>query len=621
MCGVAGIFAPGRTSGELKQEVLRMASTMIHRGPDDDGSYADDAIALAHTRLSVIDIAGGRQPLSNEDGTIHLVVNGEIYNYKSLQKRLLQRGHRLLTQSDCEVIVHLYEDEGEECLRHLDGMFAFALWDARHKKLLLARDRFGIKPLYVAISEKHIYFASELTAILHSRMLKAEIDHHALYAYLTFSYVPGPLSIFKGIEKLLPSERLIAHDGSVQRDIYWMPKKLTVPRGRALAAKELARCLEEGVRSHLVADVPIAAFLSGGVDSSSVVAMAQRHTRMDTFCVSFPNTEIDEAPIARRVADHLGTRHQEVKIEINPVKLLTEAVKFMDEPFADSSALPTLAVCGAARKIAKVVLSGDGGDEVFGGYTGRYRVAALKAAIPKPDIIARALRGLPPWSSGRRRSLPEMLELAALPDVERYILERQITTVSDRAALFGHSKTVELEASLREIPTRPLSKVSHWHPVHRALWMDLMTSLSDDMLTKVDRMSMAHGLEVRVPLLDHHIVEFALSMPPEWLVSPLPLEGKRLVRQVIAPRLPNGVLNRPKRGFVIPLNAWLRDDFLVLFDSLCLGSDSYLAGLFDLSAIRALRNKPFGKSPRQDLYALLILELWFRRIRDDEKKR
>jgi asparagine synthase (glutamine-hydrolysing) len=616
MCGIAGIFAPKHSAVELQRIVLRMRDVLSHRGPDDLGIYTDNSIALAHTRLSIIDLKGGHQPLSNEEGTIHLVANGEIYNYKSLQRKLITRGHHLRTQSDCEVIIHLYEDEGENCLENLEGMFAFALWDSKNRKLLLARDRFGIKPLYVATAREGVCFASELTAILNSSLLEAELDSQALYGYLAFSYVPGPGSVFKNVQKVNPAERLIVRNGSIQRDIYWTPRRMVVPRKRSLAVGELSERLEESVRSHLVADVPVAAFLSGGIDSSSVVTMAQKHTRIDTFCVSFPHTDIDEAPIARRVAEQLGTRHHEIQINIDPVALLTEVVKYMDEPFADSSALPTFAVCREARKIAKVVLSGDGGDEVFGGYTGRYRIAALKATVPGPATLARLLRTLPPWRSGRRQSLPEMLELASLPDEELYILERQITKVSDRTALFGDSMIAEAESALREIPAKQLTIMGKRHPVHRALWMDLMTSLPDDMLTKVDRMSMAHGLEVRVPLLDHHLVEFALSLPSKWLVSPLPLEGKRLVRQVVAPWLPDGVLNRPKSGFVIPLNAWLRDYFLSLFDTLCLGSDSHLAGLLDLQAVRNIRRQPLGKSPRQDLYALLILELWLRRMKN-----
>jgi asparagine synthase (glutamine-hydrolysing) len=591
-----------------------MRGALQHRGPDDVGLFSDNGIALGHTRLSIIDIETGHQPLSNEDETIHLVINGEIYNYKSLQQDLISRGHRLRTQSDCEVIVHLYEEEGENCVDKLDGMFAFALWDSKNEKLFLARDRFGIKPLYVSISEGQVCFASELTSIVKSRLVKKEIDPQALYAFLAFSYVPGPLSILKGVRKVRPAEMLIIKEGAVRSNVYWKPKHLKIPPKRSQAAEELKGMFEESVSSHLISDVPVAAFLSGGVDSSGVVALAQKQQNMKTFCVSFPDSSIDEAPVARRVASHLGTDHHEVTINIDPISLISEVVNYMDEPFADSSALPTFALCREARKICKVVLSGDGGDEVFGGYTGRYRVAALKACLPVPGAIANGIRKVPPWRSGRRRSFPEMLELATLSEEERYLSERQITLSSDRAELFGQNHALEYEENLKAIATQPIEGFPHRHPVHRALWMDLKTSLADDMLVKVDRMSMAHGLEVRVPLLDHRLVEFALSLPAKWLVSPFPVEGKRLLRRVVTPLLPEGILNRSKQGFVVPLNEWLKNHYLSMFDTMCLGSSSSLAKYLDQNSIIKIRNRAIGTIPREDLYSLLILELWLQRL-------
>jgi len=614
MCGIAGILAPGRQAAELEEVVLRMHELLRHRGPDDEGVYSEEGIALAHNRLSIIDLAGGRQPLTNEDETVFLVVNGEIYNYRSLQEELRSRGHLLRTQSDCEVIVHLYEEHGEGCLDYLDGMFAFALWDGRQKKLILARDRFGVKPLYVAATKDLVCFASELTAIVKSNLLRAQIDVEALYAYLAFSYVPGPLSIMKGVQKLQPAERFVVQNGTLRCDRYWIPQPVSVPRQRSEAVKELAERVKKSVRSHLVADVPVAAFLSGGVDSSTVVAMARKYTNLETFCVSFARSEVDEAPIARRVAEHLKTHHHEVAITIDPASLLNESINFMDEPFADSSALPTFAVCREARKIAKVVLSGDGGDEVFGGYTGRYRVAALKAAIPRPDLIGRGLRSLPPWRFKKRSSLPEMLALAVCSEHERYVAERQITSAADRAALFGDSHSYAYEETLREVGMRPFEAYAHEHPLHRALWVDLMTSLPDDMLTKVDRMSMAHGLEVRVPFLDHRLVEFSLSLPPHWLVSPFPVEGKRILRKLAAPLLPDGILNRPKQGFVVPLNDWLQLRFRSMLHDLLATPQARVLQFLDERAVFTLMKRPVEQKSRDDLYALLVLELWLRRM-------
>jgi asparagine synthase (glutamine-hydrolysing) len=481
--------------------------------------------------------------------------------------------------------------------------------------LLLARDRFGIKPLYVAQQGEALYFASELGALPRGGSAAADIDPQAVYAYMALSYVPAPLSIFRGVQKLLPAERAVWANGQLRRKIYWRPGPVPVPSRRAEAAEALAQRLDATVHAHLVSDVPVGAFLSGGVDSSTVVAMAQRHAKMDTFCVSFPDSGLDEGPMARAVASHLGTHHHEVTLHLDPTALLSQAVAFMDEPFADSSALPTFAVCQAARQVAKVMISGDGGDEVFGGYTGRYRVAALQAALPWPGGLASVLRRVPPWRSGRRRALPAMLELASLPDVERYLAERQISTTQERAALFGTARHAENEERLREAPAMAIRQAVDWHPVRRALWIDIATSLPDDMLTKVDRMSMAHGLEVRVPYLDHHLVEFALSLPPAWLVSPLPVEGKRLLRRVAAPLLPPRILDRPKAGFVVPLNRWLQFHLLALLDACCLAPGAAVSTWMDRRAIEALRHAPVGGKPREDLYALLVLELWLRRAR------
>jgi len=616
MCGIAGIVSSGRPAASLTAAVGRMCAALHHRGPDGTGTYVADGIALGHARLAIIDLSQtGQQPMTNEDGSLHLVVNGEIYNYRRLRADLQARGHAFRSHSDSEVVLHLYEEYGDDCLQHLEGMFALALWDGPRRRLLLARDRFGIKPLYVAQQGEALYFASELLALGRGGAA-AEIDPQAVYAYMALSYIPAPLSVFRGVRKLFPAERTVWANGQLRGHVYWAPQSVPVPSGRAHAAEALAQRLDASVQAHLVSDVPVAAFLSGGVDSSTVVAMAQRHAKMETFCVSFPDSGLDEAPIARSVASHLGTKHHEVMLHLDPVALLSQAVAFMDEPFADSSALPTFAVCRHAREVAKVVLSGDGGDEVFGGYTGRYRVAALQAILPGPGRVAGVLRRIPPWRSGRRNSLPTMLALASLPDAERFVAERQITTAQDRAALFGTSHHAEAEAGLREVPVRALEQARGWHPVHRALWMDIATSLPDDMLTKVDRMSMAHGLEVRVPLLDHDLVEFALSLPPAWLVSPWPVEGKRLLRDVAGPLLPPGILDRPKQGFCVPLNDWLGHHFFPIFDGLCLAPEARLPDFVDRRALDLQRHRLLGGVPREDLYALLVLELWLRRLQE-----
>ncbi len=613
MCGIAGILSFAGAAKRFERELSLMQRSMKHRGSDGQGRCITDDISVAHNRLAIIDIKSGTQPLFSEDRKVLLVANGEIYNYQELRQRLADQGHRFSTFSDCETIIHLYEQYGVDCVEHLQGMFAFALWDETNRILLLARDRFGIKPLYFARFKDGICFVSDATAIAGSGLIEKRIDSQAIYAYLAFSFVPGSMCIFRQIEKLQPAERIAFHDGDTVRAQYWRPKLVAVPRKRSEAARELAYRIERSVGSHLVSDVPVAAFLSGGVDSSTVVAMARKHTEIDTFCVSFTGTGVDEAPFARRVARHLGTGHHEIAITMEPIRLLEEAVGFMDEPFADSSALPTFAVCRAARDFAKVVLSGDGGDEVFGGYTGRYRVAALKASVPRPQFLAGLLRRVPPWRNGRRSSTPQMLDLAALPEMDRFLVEREITTPDQRAMLMGEKAHGDWEPLLRRVAEAAFSNTSFSHPIHRALWLDMRTSLPDDMLTKVDRMSMAHGLEVRVPLLDHNLVEFALSLPPGWLVSSLPIEGKRLLRDAARPLLPPGALDRPKQGFVIPLNKWLREGLLARFDEECLSSNSRVAEWMDRDAVTGMRQEPIAEKPRKDLYALLVLERWLQR--------
>jgi len=544
--------------------------------------------------------------MSNEDASVWISVNGEIYNFKELRKRLKEQGHMFRSGSDSEVIVHLYEEYGEDFPQYLDGMFAIALWDSRVKKIMLVRDRFGMKPLYYSHQKCSFVFASELTALMASEVIDKTYDDLAIYGYMAFGYTPAPKSIYQDVMKLMPAECVVFEGGAVRSWRYWNPERVSVPSRYDDAREELESLLQSSVKTHLVSDVPVASFLSGGVDSSLISALAARQQPLNTVCAAFPDSDVDESSIALEVAQYLGVNHHTVALNLAHESLYKQAFQYLDEPFADSSALPTYAVCEAGRNIAKVMLSGDGGDEVFAGYTGRYRVAALKSAVPKPEWVAKALRQLPPWRSGRRRSLPEMLDMAALDEAERYVRERQITTPEQRLEMFGKQRFEHGEAWLHEIAEQALAVCKYTHPVHRALWMDLCTSLSDDMLTKVDRMSMAHGLEVRIPLLDHHLVEFALSLPANWLVSPRAIEGKRILRDITSPLLPQGILNRPKQGFVVPLNDWLDQGFKKIWHEV----DSTV--FTDVMNIRALNLRWNGSnaSPRQDVYAMLTLGSW-----------
>ncbi|MDX8408962.1 MAG: asparagine synthase (glutamine-hydrolyzing) [Mariprofundales bacterium] len=608
MCGISGIVAPGLRIDALQSRIKAMNRAMRHRGPDGEGCFADDGVALGHMRLTIIDLTdSGAQPMSNEDGSLQLVVNGEIYNHQQLRRQLESRGHSFGSHSDSEVVLHLYEEYGIDALDHLQGMFALALWDVRREQLLLARDRFGIKPLYYAQIGDRLLFASELTALQASGFLDDQLDPLAIYQYMTLSYIPAPLTVFSVAKKLRPAERLRFCRGALHTETYWSPQPVQVPSSFGEGCNQLQYQLGLSVQSHLCADVPVAGFLSGGVDSSLIDAMAQQRQSMHTLCAAFPGENIDESGLAAEVAAHIGSKHQTIAVDVDPSALLSNISGQFDEPFADSSAMPTYVVCRAGRRMAKVMLSGDGGDEGFGGYTGRYRSSALSALLPAPQLFASLLRQLPPWRSGRRSSLPAMLDMAALDPVSRYIRDHQITTLPQRQRLFSAQQVMEGEDWLRQMLEQQ-RQASPWsHPVSQALWLDLTTSLSDDMLTKVDRMSMAHGLEVRVPLLDHNLITFALSCPPHWLVSARGIEGKRMLRSVAAPMLPGGILDRPKQGFVVPLDAWLAGPLASLWRD---SDHSMLAPWLDLEAFEcADLPSPQGKS-REDRYALLMLDLW-----------
>ncbi|MDQ6964886.1 MAG: asparagine synthase (glutamine-hydrolyzing) [Mariprofundales bacterium] len=613
MCGIAGIAMEVERYA-LRDRVERMCTAMRHRGPDGEGCFVDDGIGLGHVRLSIIDLSdAGKQPMSNEDQSVWITVNGEIYNFRELRSELKRVGHRFSSESDSEVIVHLYEEYGEGFPEYLNGMFAIALWDVHKRKLMLVRDRFGIKPLYYSQQPQGLVFASELSALMASGLVAANYDDLGLYGYMAFGYLPTPKTVYKTVMKLRPAESLVFEDGASRTRRYWRPKLCEVPHRYEEAVEVAEELLERSVTEHLVSDVPVASFLSGGVDSSLISALARRHQPLVTVCAAFPGSQVDESSTALEVANHLNTEHQTVNLGVEHEELYRRVLSSLDEPFADSSAMPTYAVCGAGRRVAKVMLSGDGGDEVFGGYTGRYRVAALKAILPAPALLAKMLRQLPPWRSGRRRSLPEMLDIAALNEQERYVRERQITTKVQRREMFGPAQFAEGEAWLEQIADDALAQCDYAHPVHRALWMDLSTSLADDMLTKVDRVSMAHGLEVRVPLLDHRLVEFALSLPSKWLVSPRAIEGKRILRDVTAPLLPKGTIDRPKQGFVVPLNNWLNDGLKKVWGDV---DQSIFEGKIDVSSLA----KSWGEGhqgARQDIYAMLTLGLWMQQRKGD----
>jgi len=613
VCGIYGAFS---SDGErpIQADVLeRMAHALAHRGPDGGGNHLAGPFGMGMRRLSIIDLTGGDQPICNEDGTLWVVFNGEIYNYRELTAELIARGHRFATSSDTEVLVHLYEEYGERCVEPLRGMFAFAIWDGPRRELLLGRDRLGIKPLYYAATPDGFLFGSELKALVLSPWLSPRLDRRGLAAYLEYGYVPDPLSILDGVSKVPPGHTVTIRSGRPAAPRrYWQAsgyfKPGAAPDSETQAAEDLWRKLEEAVRFHMVSDVPVGAFLSGGVDSSAVVSVMARISGrpIKTFSAGFLEDRYNELPHARQVAEAYGTEHHELLVEPNDLKLLEELLSSFDEPFADSSAIPTYLVSRLARQHVKVVLSGDGGDELFAGYD-RYVVdhrrrhfglfGDLGLGVP-----LRALSSILPVGGGKNT-----LHNLSLPRLQRYIhaislFPRQVLR---DVMVDGDASRVDI-ASLADLDLDPLSRLQD---------LDLKTYLPGDILTKVDRMSMANSLEARVPLLDHPLVEFACSLPPDLRFR----DGKTkfLLKRALAGRVPADVLTRPKQGFAVPLESWFSGSIPGFFRDE-LADTSWLDGVgIQRGEVGRLLDR-FSETRRRDycdrLWALVVLNRAVRRL-------
>jgi len=542
-------------TGAVDPERLRaMSATLVHRGPDSDGELLDGPVGLTARRLSIIDLEGGDQPIANEDGTVHVVQNGELYNFRELRAELEQAGHRFSTRSDTEVLVHLYEEHGEGFAQRLRGMFAVAIWDSRRRRLVVARDRFGIKPLYYRDESGELMFASELRAFP-----RGEVDPDALEAFLAFNSVPAPFSIFAGTHKLPAGHLLVWQDGETRVERY----ARTVPgevrdEDSAELAEELRARLRDSVRAHLIADVPVGVLLSGGVDSSLLAALAAQESgdAVHTFSIGFEERSFDELDDARSVASMYGTRHEELTLRPDAALLLPRLAETFDEPFADSSALPTYLVSELAARHVKVALSGEGGDELFGGYyTYAADLLALRVGRFAPGI-RRLVERLP--SSSRRASFDykakRFVRGAALPPLERHHAWKEIFSPDVRAELTGRPSGYDpvdlLRARFEETEGAEL--------LTRLQNVDLGTYLVDDLLVKTDRASMAHSLEARVPYLDPVVAGLAQSLPTRLKVRGL--RKKVLLRKAAAPLLPRRIVYGRKRGFSIPAAAWLRGE-------------------------------------------------------------
>jgi asparagine synthase (glutamine-hydrolysing) len=567
MCGIAGILRPSGQRVEAA-ELSRLAGALAHRGPDDEGVHLDGNLGLAHRRLSILDLSpAGHQPMSNEDGSVWIAYNGQLYGFAETAEWLKGRGHRFRSHADTEVLVHLYEEKGDDLLQDVDGMFAFALWDARRRRLLLARDRLGIKPLVYVEHQGTLAFASELRALLALPGLPRDLDPRAVVHYLYQSSVPGDRSLYRGFRKLQPGELLVAEEGAVRRRTYWSPPPPVEDRGLTLerAAGELRERLDAAVRSHLVADVPVGTFLSGGLDSSAVTraARAAAGAPLHSFSVRFPDSAAhDEGPAAREVAEALGTVHHELDLGPEAIRGLPGVLALADEPFAVSSAFALHHLARFAREHVKVVLTGDGADELLGGYPWRHEPETGEGASPRSFMRGLAMAGVRSVRGARSggpglavQAASRLGRLVGDPG-ERYAeIVSAFTPEEMEAVLSPDLAAVAREAWEENAVRRAHAEETDPDPVNRRLRADLRTSLVDEMLTKVDRMTMAAGLEARVPFLDRGFVEWALGVPGRLKVAGG--TGKVVLRHALEPILPRAA-QRPKHGFNVPVGAWLR---------------------------------------------------------------
>lgn len=630
MCGIAGAAWTSNSVPFDPAVLQRMTNAIAHRGPDDQGRYQSPAdagpgAALGHRRLSIIDLGGGHQPLSNEDGSIWIVFNGEIYNYQELQPALRKQGHVFRTSSDTETIVHLYEQYGPDCVRQLRGMFAFAIWDQNKRQLFLARDRLGKKPLVYRQEAHRLLFASELKALLQVPGVPRELDRTAVDSYLTYQYVPHPQTILNGYSKLPPAHWALFQDGELKLERYWQPAYSPPPKAGEFPSKDAARrqlreTLTTAVRLRMRSDVPLGAFLSGGIDSTIIAGLMQSlSTRpVKTFSIGFPVAAFDERSYAREAAQHLGTEHHEQVVEPSALQILPKLIWHYDEPFADSSAIPTMYLSEMTRREVTVSLSGDGGDELFGGYQ-RYQAVQVAGWTDRLPSFVRGLLGAEIWQkfpasvrqNSKRRRLKRLLSAIALERRRRYLKWISIFDDERRASLY----TPEFQASLGQFdPAEFLFAAYQECPerdfVTQTTCADVLTYLPCDILTKVDIASMAYSLEARAPFLDHQVVDLAARLPVEWKIQGR--QGKQILIETFADLLPKRIQTRSKMGFGVPLDHWFRNELRPLLADVLLSSQSLGRGFFEPQQVRQLVDEhtrgTWDHSYR--LWSLLVLELW-----------
>jgi asparagine synthase (glutamine-hydrolysing) len=627
MCGITGFV--NNSGGAADRQILeKMNRAIEHRGPDEDGFYVKDNVGMAMSRLSIIDLAGGQQPIRNADGTKWIVYNGEVYNYKELRRELLESGSELYTNSDTEAVLALYEKHGPDCLQFLRGMFAFAVWDENEKTLFLARDRIGKKPLLYSLrKDGSLIFGSEFRAVLEHPGIGRSIDESAIDAYFSYSCVPAPLTAFEEIRKLEPGHWLVWKDGRIETQRYWLPSfspKLKISENEAV--EETTRILRESVRLRMISEVPLGAFLSGGVDSSAVVALMARESAqpVKTFSIGFEEQDFSELKYARLVARHVGAEHNEFIVRPNALEVLPTLIEHYGEPYADSSAVPTYYVSRETRKHVTVALNGDGGDESFAGYE-RYtamRLAEVYRGIP--GALRKALIELPlsfvPTSETRRsrfRDLKRFVAAAGLERVDRYFRWCSTFEQSSKSAIFTE------EFRDRQGQNNSRGELDRWFATANgsgiadaAMLTDMMTYLPNDLLVKVDIASMANSLEARSPFLDHKLIEFAAKLPES--IKTRGADTKTLLKKVAANLVPKEVIYRRKMGFGVPIGKWLAGEMKPFLKDTLLSERSLYRGIVKPEMVQkyVTEHTENTRDHAFRLWTLLMLELWFQRFID-----
>lgn len=628
MCGIVGIAY--QETRQVEREILeKMNGAILHRGPDEDGFYVKENIGLAMRRLAIIDLSGGQQPIYNQDKTKAIVFNGEIYNFQELRADLDKKGHQFYTNSDTEIIIHLYDEYGVDCVQHLRGMFAFAIWDEVEKSLFIARDRVGKKPvLYSHQPNGDLIFGSEFQALLQHPSVSREVDNEAIHHYLSYLCVPAPLTAFKQIRKIEPGHWLIWKNGEIKTNRYWLPdfhNKIKITEQEA--EEETLRLLREATKMRMIAEVPLGAFLSGGVDSSVVVALMaeQSEKPVKTFSIGFEEEDYSELKYAKKVAEHIGAEHHEFIVKPNAIEILPLLVEHYGEPYADSSSIPTYYVSRETRKHVTVALNGDGGDESFAGYE-RYLAMRLSEKYHKiPSLLRKGLIesavNLLPNSATKRRSkakdLKRFVKAASLPKVERYLSLVNAIDKSSKENIYTEDfKTQVKSADSAQFLKEWFDKTNGNGIVDATMFTDQMTYLPNDLLVKVDIASMANSLEARSPLLDHKVIEFAASLPENLKLKGA--ENKSLLKKVGVRLVPREVLYRKKMGFGVPIANWLRGELKDFLRDNLLSEKFAKRGILKQDVVEKMINEHLSgeKDNYNQLWTILMLELWFQRFID-----